>query len=587
MNKKILFFVLVVLALSACEKDFLEPAIENNRDLSDISDEPSFALGLLYNGYTRLPGGLTFSEMATDDAVSSDEDNAYSDMATGQWASNFNPVSQWQNSYAAIQYLNLMLSKADTVTYAENPAVNQMFKDRTKGEVYGLRAYFMHNLLQAHGGMAGGGLLGVPIFLEPQDASTDFASMQRASFEDVMQQIYSDIEKAIDFLPLDYEDISSESEIPVEYLNMDANVNDYNRVLGKTNRLRMTERIALAIRSRASLLAASPAFNQGTTTTWEDVANYAADVLDINGGVGGLAPNGLTWYDNRGVIDNLAAGVNPAEILWRTNMPGPSSNLETQIYPPSLFGDGLVNPTQNLVSSFPMANGFPIDHPESGYDTNNPYMNRDPRLLEFIVVNGSQMGPFDETIITAVDGGTIDGLNIVESSTRTGYYLRKLLREDVNLNPQSVNQQRHINPLIRYTEIYLIYAEAANEAWGPMGTGSNAYSAYDVIKAIRERAGLNQDGGDAYLESIKSDQDAMRELIRNERRLELSFEGFRFWDLRRWNKNLSEMAMGDRIENGNHEIISVEPRLYSDYMIYGPIPYSEILKFGFTQNTGW
>jgi len=582
MNNKILFFVLVVLALSSCEKDFLEPAIENNRDLSD-QDEPSFALGLLYNGYTRLPGGFSFNEMATDDAVSSDNDNTYSNMATGQWAENFNPVGQWQNSFAAIQYLNLMLSKADTVTYAEHPAVNQMFKDRTKGEVYGLRAFFMHRLLQAHGGMAGGELLGVPINLEPQDASTDFTSLQRATFEAGMQQIYSDIENAIDLLPLDYEDIGSEAGIPDKYLNMDASVNDYNRVLGRVNRLRMTERVALAIRARAALLTASPAFSQGTTTTWADAANYAADVIDMNGG---LAPDGVTWYDNRGVIDNLAAGLNPPEILWRTNMPGPSSALEEQLYPPSLFGDGLVNPTQNLVNAFPMANGFPITHPESGYDPTDPYANRDPRLLEFIVVNESQLGPFNQTILTAVDGGTNDGFNIVESSTRTGYYLRKLLREDVNLDPQSVNQQRHINPLIRYTEIYLSYAEAANEAWGPMDTGGNAYSAYDVIKSIRERAGISEDG-DAYLESVKDDQDAMRELIRNERRLELSFEGFRFWDLRRWNKDLSEMAMGDRIENGNHTIISVEPRLYSDYMIYGPIPYSEILKFGFTQNMGW
>ncbi|MCX2836648.1 RagB/SusD family nutrient uptake outer membrane protein [Salinimicrobium sp. MT39] len=587
MYKKILFFVSVVLVFSSCEKEFLEPAIENNRDLSDIQDEPGFALGLLYNGYTRLPGGWSFSEMATDDAVSSDEDNNYSNMATGQWAENFNPVDQWQNSFAAIQYLNLMLSKADTVTYAENPAVNQMFKDRTKGEVYGLRAYFMHRLLQAHGGMAGGQLLGVPIMLEPQDASTDFSSLQRATFEEGIQQIYSDIEKAIELLPLDYEDIGNQDGIPAKYVNMGAGVNDYNRVLGKTNRLRMTERVALGIRSRAALLAASPAFNQGTSTTWADAANYAADVLDRNGGDGGLDPDGLTWYNDGGVIDNLAAGLNPPEILWRANMPGPSSTLEEQLYPPSLFGDGLVNPTQNLVNAFPMANGYPIDHPDSGYDPANPYVNRDPRLTAFIVVNGSQMGPFDETIITAVDGGTIDGLNIVESSTRTGYYLRKLLREDVNLDPQSVNQQRHINPLIRYTEIYLNYAEAANEAWGPMGTGGNSYSAYDVIRAIRERAGLSANGGDLYLESIKGDQDAMRELIRNERRLELSFEGFRFWDLRRWNEDLSEMAFGDRIEDGNHEVISVEPRLYSDYMIYGPIPYSEVLKFGLIQNMGW
>lgn len=587
MYRKILFFVALVLVLSSCQKDFLEPAIENNRDLDDIHDEPSFALGLLYNGYTRLPGGWSFNEMATDDAVSSDENHNFANMATGQWAANMNPVDQWQNSFSAILYLNLMLSKADTVKYAENPVVNQMFKDRTKGEVYGLRAYFMHRLLQAHGGMAGGELLGVPIMVEPQDASTDFSSYQRATFQEGMQQLYSDIEMAIDLLPLDYEDIGSVDGIPQRYSDMGAEVNDYNRVLGQTNRLRMTRRVALAIRSRAALLAASPAFSQGTSTSWEDAANYAAEVLDLNSGAGGLAPDGLTWYNNAGVIDNLAAGINPPEILWRTNMPGPSSDLEEQVYPPSLFGNGMVNPTQNLVDAFPMANGYPIDHPDSGYNEENPYANRDRRLLEFIVVNGSQMGPFGATIHTAVDGGTIDGLNIEESSTRTGYYLRKLLREDVNLDPQSVNQQRHINPLIRYTEIYLNYAEAANEAWGPTATGPSGYSAYDVIRAIRERAGLNADSGDNYLESIKEDQAAMRELIRNERRLELSFEGFRFWDLRRWNEDLSEMAYGTRIQDGRHQIISVEPRLYGGHMIYGPVPYSEVLKFGLTQNSGW
>lgn len=71
--------------------------------------------------------------------------------------------------------------------------------------------------------------------------------------------------------------------------------------------------------------------------------------------------------------------------------------------------------------------------------------------------------------------------------------------------------------------------KAANEAWGPQGTGSNSYSAYDVIKAIRKRAGIGENGGDPYLESVKGDKDKMRELICNERRLELCFEGFRFW----------------------------------------------------------
>ena len=83
----------------------------------------------------------------------------------------------------------------------------------------------------------------------------------------------------------------------------------------------------------------------------------------------------------------------------------------------------------------------------------------------------------------------------------------------------------------------------------------------------------------------------MRELIRNERRLELCFEGFRFWDLRRWKvdmNKLNEAAKGMRIENNQGSVVDVETRNYSDYMYYGPIPYSEILKFNaLQQNKGW
>ena len=80
----------------------------------------------------------------------------------------------------------------------------------------------------------------------------------------------------------------------------------------------------------------------------------------------------------------------------------------------------------------------------------------------------------------------------------------------------------------------------------------------------------------------------MRNLIRNERRLELCFEGFRFWDLRRWDSNLNESANGDKIQGGIHQKITVENRLYNEYMKYGPIPYSEALKFNaLLQNKGW
>ena len=265
--------------------------------------------------------------------------------------------------------------------------------------------------------------------------------------------------------------------------------------------------------------------------------------------------------------------------------------MEQDNFPPSLYGNGRINPTQNFVDAFPMANGEPITADGSGYNKDNPYVDRDPRLALYVVTNGSTQGVEKKTITTAADGTTQDAINKLEGkSTRTGYYLRKLMRSDINLDPNKKTTQYHYNARIRFTEMFLSYAEAANEAWGPKGKGGHGYSAYDVIKAIRERAGLGEFGDDPYLEECAESKDKMRELIRNERRIELSFEGFRFYDLRRWKAPLNETAKGMSINSAENSYtpIEVETRNYKDYMYYGPIPYSEVLKFSeLQQNKGW
>ncbi|UGU17697.1 RagB/SusD family nutrient uptake outer membrane protein [Sinomicrobium kalidii] len=578
MTRKIFLLIMTVFTLGGCD-DLFEPALENNRGLDDMYEEAIYAQGILLNGYTRIPSGSwSFNDVATDDAVSNDINNNYLKMATGQWTATNNPLDQWTNSRAAIQYLNIFLAEADKVTWAKDETISNMFRDRLKGEAYGLRAMYMYYLLRAHAGWAENGeLLGVPVVLEPENPESDF-NLPRATFEACMQQLYSDVEMAQELLPLDFENAG---EVPEGF---EGSTDDYNRVFGDFARQRMSGRIAGAIRAQAALLAASPAYAGGNTTTWADAASYAGEVLQLNGGISGIDPNGLTWYANVSEINGLQAGVNPPEILWRGDI-SESNTLEQDHFPPTLYGSGRLNPTQNLVDVFPMANGYPITHASGGYDPSAPYEGRDPRLKQYILVNGSTAGPGGTTINTAADGNTNDALNKVETSTRTGYYLRKLLRQDVNLDPVTTNSQKHYKPRIRYTELYLIYAEAANEAWGPTGSGSFGFSAYDVIKAIRSRAGISPDD---YLESVKSDQEAMRQLIRNERRLELCFEGFRFWDLRRWNEDLNKAARGVRIEDDHYQEINVENRQYQEYMYHGPVPYNEILKYdALIQNRGW
>lgn len=587
MNRFTVLLIGVVLALTGCKK-LTDPAPQNNGDFENIYDEPSLAHGLLLNGYTRLPtNGWTFSDVATDDAVSNDATNNFRRVATGQWSSVLNPLDQWTNSRAGIQYLNMFLAEADKVNWdTKDPMLATMFKDRLTGEAYGLRAYLMFYMLQAHAGWVNGVLYGFPLVLDPETPTSDF-NKPRATFDECMQQIYSDLAKAEELLPLDYNDISSASQVPAKYAGV--KTENYNRVFGRLFKLRMTARIAKAIRAKAALLAASPAYSTANNPDrWVEAANRAGEVLQLNGWLTNLDPEGITWYNNKSEIDALASGATPKEILWRTNI-GSNSDLEADHYPPTLFGNGRLNPTQNLVDAFPMANGYPIrDAASSGYNAATPYANRDPRLASYVLYNGNTAGPTNGVINTTADGLTIDALNRVETSTRTGYYMRKLLRQDVSRNSASINNQKHYRPHIRYTEIFLAYAEAANEAWGPTGTGGNANSAYDIIKALRNRAGVGRTNGDAYLESVKNDKDAMRTLIRNERRLELAFEGFRFWDLRRWNLDLNETAKGVRIQQNVHQVIDVEARSYQDFMRFGPIPYSEVLKFNaLQQNTGW
>lgn len=599
--RNIILSTVLLATLSACE-DLFEPAKENNRGVEEMLTDPNYAVGLLGYGYAMLPyENTSVSDVATDDAVTNDKESNYSKMALGAWTSNNNPMEQWQARKAAIQYLNTFLSIVDQVSWAKNEVTNKMFIDKLSGEAYGLRALNYYYLLMAHGGWTEDGkLLGVPMLLEPESTTSDF-NQARAPFSECVQQILEDLKLASELLPLDYENIDSDAEVPAKYKEIGAQLGNYNLVFGTYQRGRLTMRIVEAIKAQVALLAASPAYRDGSEVTSETAANYAAAVLNRIGGVTGLDPKGHTWYMNTEELDNLGSGEVPAEILWRGNKSIGTEDRDMGIkqekdnFPPTFYGSGRINPTQNLVDAFPMANGYPIaDKANSGYSENAPYTGRDPRLEKYILFNGAEFK--DKTIITGLypdqDNKQDNGLNQLNTSTRTGYYMRKLLREDCNANPNSLNAKYHIPVRIRYTEIFLAYAEAANDAWGPTGKGSNAYSAYDVIKAIRARGGVGTDNGDAYLESVKGDKDKMAQLIRNERRIELCFENKRFWDIRRWKMPLDEKAKGMQIEKAgeslNYKVIEVENRNYKDYMYYGPIPYGEMLKWSnLQQNKGW
>ena len=569
-------------------------------------EESKYAHGLLMYGYDRLPYiTTTQTDIATDDAVTNLTTSNFLNMATGTWASDNNPVSQWDNCKDGIQYVNLFLSKVEKVKWAPSArSKQQMFIDRLKGEAFGLRAIFYYYLLQAHGGYADDGVLyGVPLLTTPEDGSSDF-NQPRATFADCVKQCFADCDSAMALLPADYENLEDNGgTVPEKYLALGAQKAAYNLVFGASAKGLMSGRIAEAVKAQVALLAASPAFRDQSGVTSAEAAALCANVLKRIGGLDGFDATGnICWYKNTTKLNNLS---DFPEILWREEY-HQNAEQERENFPPTLYGNGRVNPSQNLVDAFPMRNGLPISDPNSGYNPNDPYANRDPRLSDDILYNGTTYRR--SVIITGTypneNKETDDNINSINTSTRTGYYLKKLLREDVSPLSSSLIEQQHIYPRIRYTEMFLAYAEAANDAWGPKDDPTGiGFTSYDVIKEIRKRAGLatNEIGmalpeGDIYLEECADDQAKMTDLIRNERRLELCFENKRFWDLRRWMLPLDETIKGMKIDRNEQTneltytiIDEVEVRKYdSSYQCYGPIPKSEVLKWSnLKQNKGW
>lgn len=576
--------VTALLTFTACD-DPLHPEEDFRMNREKVIASPDYAEGLLAYVYLQMPyRTLRFDEVATDDAVSNDPSNSFRKMAAGGWSSTASAQNFWVSCYRSIMCINNFLSLIDEVKWKESePALNEAFKQKFRGEAYALRGIMKYYLIRNHGGKGtDGNILGIPIY-DTFITDAEAFSTPRKSFEESVASANDDFDKAIAALPMDYVD---EADVPEKFAALGVTADQYNRCFGSQFTQRISARIVLAFKARLALLAASPAFNESDSPSlWETAANANAEVLKDLGGLDYLDPQGWQFWLKAQITDaDLSQGdkKDTKEMIWRRELQD-IRDWEVDNYPPTDFGRGRINPTQNFVDAFPMKTGYPITHPQSKYNPANPYSGRDPRLARMVVYDGSTQRNYIEIF----DGTTDDAIDKTQYSTRTGYYLRKHLRNDVVAEPSMLNTQKHVIPIIRATEIFLNYAEAANEAWGPDEKGEAGYSARDVIAAIRKRAAINQP--DRYLATITTKED-MRKLIRNERRIELSFEGFRFWDIRRWNdvETMSEPAMGlRRAEDGSLEQFKVEDRDFKSHMIYGPIPFNEVLKFGFVQNQGW
>jgi len=279
---------------------------------------------------------------------------------------------------------------------------------------------------------------------------------------------------------------------------------------------RATRGAALTLKGSCELYYASPLYNPANDKTrWEAAATTFKKVIDLNTYRLFADYNTLFFEENNNNVEVIFSKQHLGGTALANMRDG---NIGPRFVNGALTGYGHVDPTQDLVDEYFMANGLPITDPASGYDPQNPYANREKRFYQSIVYDGSTW--LGETMIMKQGVGSANATDLNNSSisTRTGYYIRK------GINPKYAAATTNLNSanwiIFRYAEVLLSYAEARNEATGP------DQSVYDAINAIRKRSEL------ADLPA-GLDQARLRTAIYKERRIELAFEDKRLPDLLR------------------------------------------------------
>ena len=545
----------IAFTLSSCN-GFLDREEDSFIDKTATFDSYNRTKQYLTYAYTLLPDGLNrFSReamlaSATDDAEFAIESAEIQQFNNGSWNALNNPDDVWNRYYSGISkcctllentnHVNLDISRLDPdkqVEYANSLKDIRMWR----AEARFLRAYFHFELLKRYGP--------IPIVTSTLSINGNYENTPRPTMKEV-----------VDF-------IAKECDIAADTLELTPwrNVND---AFG-----RATKGAALALKSRLLLYAASPLYvdfgdtNEANKPTdvalWKSAADAAKAVIDLN------------QYELASSYADLFKNdfQNKEYIFVRRY--AANSDFEKSNFPVSFGGKGGTNPSQNLVDDYEMLDGTPFDWNDPAKAA-QPFENRDARLGATILMN---MAPFKGKKVATYPEGADASPN--PNATKTGYYLRKFLNEDVNIQTGG-SSAGHVVPLFRLAEIYLNYAEALNEC-DPTNPDIALY-----LNKVRNRASLPN------VSALSQEQ--MRAVIQHERRVELAFEEHRSWDVRRWkiaSSTLGAPLMGVQIERkplGGYTYmpVKVEQRVFQPKMYWYPIPQSEVLKLKqWKQNNGW
>ena len=592
----------LILGLSWSCKDFLDPLPNADLSTDEIWEYQDRVQGLIGQSYENMSMNYNNNEGvyldgATDDAVITSSTYDLHRLATGTLSTSQDPFkTYWDRAYRSIYLSNLFLKDRNgyNTHYIVNVHFNDLVRRRLQGEAFALRAWFQWDLLQKFGGKGvNGQMLGFPIITEPVEDLTN-VNFTRNSYDDCVKQIINDCDSAYKYLPIAHRDFL----VLVPGDRLYAGGKYWGRMDGITTR---------AIKANVYMTWASPRFNPGgDMARWDSAAVNARKVMDFK----------LTK-------DNVAGGFKPVDqVNWfNPNFPGivfasrwvtdnsDMEAMERMFYPGGFQGNGEIGASQELVDAFPMANGYPINDSRSLYDEDNPYTGRDPRFYSTIFYNTAQANrnntsPVMYTFQNWANGGK-DAAGIDQNNCLTNYYIKKFVYMGLNWSDASVTRQPHSKFFIRWAHMCLVFAESANHVVGPIDASRYGISAKGAIQYLRARKTPDGANGispavpavaDGYLEEVASAGEAAFDvLVKNERRIETCFEGLRFFDLRRWTTDLTELnkpVHGAYITQNTDLSFSynlnyfVSPRSYSSAFL--PIPYDEILIMSsLIQNEGW
>ena len=595
-----------------------------------------------------------------DDAVHNPEGYAHIDhqvdlgnyrdwFNNSQFWLNGDRYSLWRSSWYSIRKCNLGIENIKSLVGTDEE------RDLLLGQMYFLRAWWHFELMCYFGGLP---------YVDKAYEATDIPQLPRLSFQECADRCAEDFERAADLLPLD----------PQGWDETLAGM----QTQGK-NDLRANRFMALCYLGKCYLWAGSPLMKEFEKTkdggtaqllgasangkTYDYDTKYCRLAAEALGRALDLVKRGsvsykLAEYKYSNIYDHVRdenAETNYSDIFYTVKqnwqVPGTCeaifrgicSGLNTanwnhaKIFGPKVAGlvahDKIIHhPTANLVDQYGMANGQPIYlvrngqyvlNPESGWDPEHPFKNRDPRFYHDIVFDGFHYVLSTDPLsaeqkkyeyCSLYTGG---GMRGIADGSSTGYFIQKLTPHQCNEGDKWYDWDWAFEsylPYMRLADVYLMYAEARAALATSVSELSEkpsyctSYSAIDAINVLRDRV----NSGDYPMEHVPANLRDTREHfideVRRERAVELSFEGFRWNDLQRW-LLLTEPPYTvkyshefERLEAdswfkdhdpkdakvGNfHKEDLITRRLESKHYWF-PLPDKDIyLYHGFNQNPGW